>query len=159
MQGNSCVFLGKSTYGYPMTPHQKMVVVAVDGRRIALPLAAVVRIVWAVEITPWPDSPPGLLGVINVQGNVIPVHSLRYPFGRADRDVELEDQMVIVRSGQRTAALLVDEVSGVVECGPQHVAAAETVQSGDNCIQAVVKLGGELALVPDIERLLSTTGP
>ena len=141
-----------------MAQDRRMVVVAVDGQRYALPLAVVVRVVRAIEVTPLPDCPPAVLGVINVQGSVIPLYSLRRRFGKADREIQLEDQLVIVRSGSRTVALLVDEVRGVVECEPRRIVPVEQVEPHEDFIRAVVKLDDALALVPDLDVLLSLPG-
>ena len=84
-----------------------------DEQRYALPLAAVERMVRAVELTPWPQTPPKILGAINVQGNVLPVISLRRWLARPDRELDLDDQLLLVRSGTRRLALLADQVSGV----------------------------------------------
>jgi len=151
-----------------MASNPMMVVVAVDGQRFALPLASVARVVRAVEVTPWPDAPPAMLGVIDVQGKIMPVLSLRRQFARADREIQLDDQMVIVRAGTRMVALLVDAVEGVRECEPRRIINVQTrpgqpespgiapgAPSREHGIGAVVKLGDDLALVPDLAALLS----
>ncbi|MBN1829042.1 MAG: chemotaxis protein CheW [Deltaproteobacteria bacterium] len=49
------------------------VVFTLDGNRYALSLSSVQRIVRVVEITPLPAAPEIVIGIINVQGKIIPV--------------------------------------------------------------------------------------
>ena len=65
----------------------QIVVFALDDRRIALPLAAVERVVRAVEVTPLPKAPAVVLGAVNVQGNLVPVFHLRRRFRMPEREI------------------------------------------------------------------------
>ena len=53
------------------------VVFRLDEQHYAVPLSVVERIVRMVDITPVPKTPEIVLGVINVQGSVIPVVDIR----------------------------------------------------------------------------------
>lgn len=57
-----------------------MVGLTLDGQRYALSLAQVERVIRAVEITPLPQAPEIITGVINVRGRVIPVVDIRKRF-------------------------------------------------------------------------------
>ena len=50
-----------------------VLVARVGDRRLALPAAAVERILRMAEVTPLPGAPPGVAGVLNVQGSVLAV--------------------------------------------------------------------------------------
>ncbi len=67
---------------------QHVLVVSVHTQHYALPLEVVDRVTWAVAITAVPDYPDEVLGVVNVQGNVLPVISLRRV---GDTDAECEN--------------------------------------------------------------------
>jgi len=61
-----------------MSNHNKkkasnIVLFSLDEPRYALYLSAVERVIHSVEITPLPKAPDKVLGVINIQGEVIPV--------------------------------------------------------------------------------------
>ena len=51
----------------------QLVVFVLNDQRYGLPLSAVDRIVRIVEVTLLPKAPDIVLGVVNVQGQVIPV--------------------------------------------------------------------------------------
>jgi D-alanyl-D-alanine carboxypeptidase len=78
--------------------------------RYALNLAAVERVVQAVEVMPLPKAPPLVLGVINVQGQVIPVVDLGPCFGRPPREVAVNDQFILARTASRRIAVVAEAV-------------------------------------------------
>src|SRR3712207_6774571 len=98
-----------------MNNSRRYVVFTLDEHGYALPLSFVERIVRAVEVTPLPKAPEIVLGVINVQGRVIPVVNIRKRFRLPEREIELSDQFIIARTAKRTIALVVDAVGGVAE--------------------------------------------
>src|SRR6185295_11077116 len=113
---------------------------SMDEPRYALNLSAVERVVQAVEVMPLPKAPPLVLGVINVQGQVIPVVDIRQCFGMPAREVAVSDQFILARTATRRVALVADAVSGVVEpTEAQWVSAAEMLP-GAEFIHAVAKL-------------------
>src|SRR5258708_36717482 len=83
-------------------------------QQYALPLATVQRVVRMVEVTPLPKAPAVVLGVIDLQGNIIPVMSMRKRFGMAEPETSLSDQLIVAQAGARKDALVVDCVTSVV---------------------------------------------
>ena len=55
-----------------------------------------------------PKAPKIVLGVVNVQGKIIPVFNLRKRFGLRERETNLGDQLVIAHAAGRSVALVVD---------------------------------------------------
>ncbi|HVF09989.1 MAG TPA: chemotaxis protein CheW [Abditibacteriaceae bacterium] len=137
-------------------------VFSLDAQPFALPLAAVERVVRSVEVTPLPRMPQVILGVINLQGRIIPVINLRKLFGLeaadAPPELELSDYLIIVHGAQRTMALLVSAVSGVMRCADGEVAAAEAVLPRMECIAGVVKREDAIVAVCDPDALVSVIG-
>lgn len=133
----------------------QVVVFVLDDLRLALPLSAVERVVRAVEVTPVPQAPPTVLGVINVHGQVVPVVDLRKLLGLPGREVEPSDHLIIAHIAGRPMALLVDGVQGVMESSAQDFAAAEQVLPRPGAMQGVLKTAAGVVPVCDIERFLS----
>lgn len=133
----------------------RLVVFTLDEQRYGLPLAVVERIVRAVEITPLPKAPPIVAGVINVQGRVVPVVSLRRRFGLLEREIDLSDQFVIARTARRWVALVVDAATGVVEVPAEKIVAAEKVLPHLEYIAGLAKLEDNLILIHDLDAVLS----
>lgn len=132
-----------------------VVVFELEGRRHGLPLEVVDRVVRSVEITPLPKAPAIVLGVINVQGRVIPVVNIRQRFRLTEREPGPADQLIIARTPHRSVALLVDEVSGVLEFSPGEALPAEAIVPGTDCVTGVVKQRDGMVLIHDLGRFLS----
>lgn len=132
-----------------------VVLLAVEELNIALNLEAVERVIRAVEIAPLPAAPRGVLGVINLQGRIIPVFDLRARFGLPARDVRAGDYFVIARMRSRVVALLVDAVVGVVPAGHVQIIPSSEILPEMECISGVIKLGSGLVFLHDLEKFLS----
>jgi len=136
-------------------PEQPLVVFSLDDQRYALALARVQRAIRVVAITPLPDAPAIVLGIIDLGGAVIPVIDIRRRFNHPPRDVRLSDHLVVATTGKRTVALLVDETKGVIEASPERYAPAAEILPGLELVDGAVKLEDGLILIHDLERLLS----
>lgn len=108
-----------------------------------------------VDVTPLPHAPDGVLGVVNVQGRVIPVINVRRRFDLPEREINLTDQMVIAHTARRPVALVVDAVIGVLEYSEQEVVGPQDVLPDLRYVEGVVKLDGELILIHDLDKFLS----
>lgn len=130
-------------------------VLCLDDMRVALPLPCVERVVRAVYLTPLPDAPEIVLGVVNVQGRVIPAVNMRRRFRLPDRETALTDQLVIAHTSQRTVALVADAVSGIFEYAELDIVGAETILPGLEYIDGIVKFNDGLILIHNLDRFLS----
>ena len=132
-----------------------LVAFALDESRYALHLFRVKRIVRVVAITPLPKAPEIVHGVINVQGQVIPVFNTRKRFRLPEREIDLSDQMIIATTSSRTVALVVDAVSGVVDHSEGEVIEPEDILPRMEYVEGVVKLEDGLVLIHDLDKFLS----
>ena len=94
------------------TKQTRLVTFTLDHQRYAVNLSAVERIVPAAEVTPLPRAPGTVLGVIDVQGQILPVFDIRSRFGLPERDMDLNDKLIIANTPRRTVVLVVDSVTG-----------------------------------------------
>lgn len=138
-----------------MNYSHRHVLFTLDGYRYALPLSAVKRITRVVEVTPLPKAPEIILGVINMQGRVIPVVNVRKRFRLPEREIELSDQLVIAHTGKRTVALVADAVGGVVECSEREMISPKEILPQMEYVDGVMKLEDGLTLVHDLDNFLS----
>jgi purine-binding chemotaxis protein CheW len=123
--------------------------------RFALDLAVVERVVQAVEVLPLPKAPPLVLGVINVQGQVIPVVDIRQCFGMPARDITVNDQFILARTSKRRVAVVTDAVSGILDLADGQLVTADQVLPGAAFIRGVAKLDDKLVLICDLDQILS----
>ncbi len=132
-----------------------MVVFRLGNQRYALMLAVVERIVRAVEVMPLPKAPPIVIGVINVEGRILPVVNVRRRVGLPDKEITSGDQFLIARTARRHVVLVIDEVEGMVERLGADITETDGIVPGLGQVQGVIKLDDGLALICDLEKFLS----
>ena len=137
------------------TDKRVWVVWLLDGHRYALPLEAVERVVSVPEITPLPQAPPLVCGVLNVQGRIVPVVDLRRRFGLPERALRWSDQLVLAHSRRRRLAFGVDAVQGLIDGPDDAVVGAAEIVPGLDTISGALTLVDGLLLIHDLDRLLS----
>jgi len=138
-----------------MASLDQYVIFTLNDQRYTLPLLDVERIVSAVYITPLPKAPDIVVGIITVQGRVMPVVSLRRRFRFPERPIELEDQFIIAQTRRRTVALSVDMVSGVIAIPRQDTIHRSDILPRMEYVTGVVKHEDGQFLIHDLEACLS----
>jgi hypothetical protein len=81
-----------------MKEHESFLLFCVEDGRYALSVTAVERIVFAAEVTPLSDAPETVFGLINVEGEIMPVVDVRRRSGFPLRDMELSDRFILKRA-------------------------------------------------------------
>jgi purine-binding chemotaxis protein CheW len=133
----------------------ELVSFSLDDRRFAVPLSVVMRVERIVAITPLPKAPDIVTGIINVHGQVIPVVDIRSRFLMTTRQLELSDQLLIIKTVRRTIAFIVDYVDGVLDTSKDQCADAGSVLPGMEYVKGVVKLEDGMILIHDPDTFLS----
>jgi purine-binding chemotaxis protein CheW len=133
----------------------RLVVFTLDEQRYALRLEAVERIVRLVGVTPLPKAPQIVLGVVNVQGRILPVVNIRQRFGLPERETDLGDRLILAQASRRSVALVADGVSGVMAWPEQEVIEATRILPGIQYVQGVAKLPDGMILIHDLDKFLS----
>ncbi len=141
--------------GHNLEGMRDIVVFSLDEPRYALPLASVDRVIRIVEITPLPKAPDIVMGVINMRGQVIPVINLRRRFRLPEREIRLEDRLIIATTSKRPAALVADSVSGVRRLEERELVIAGQELPYAGYLEGAVKLEEGLCLICDLDRFLS----
>jgi purine-binding chemotaxis protein CheW len=141
--------------GAAMKKSDFLIVFTLGGQRYALPLSAADRVVRMVAITPLPNAPDIILGVVNFQGRIIPVINMRRRFCLPEREVSLTDQLVVAHTARRPVALVTDAVLDVIACSAQSLIATENILPKVEYLEGVVKLADGLILIHDLDKFLS----
>jgi purine-binding chemotaxis protein CheW len=133
----------------------QLVVFTLDERLYALPLARVKRVVRMVEVTPLPKAPGIVLGVINLQGNIIPVMSMRTRFGLLEPEASLSDQIIVADTATRTVGLLVNSVTGIIERTLEEVTEIEKIVPGAQYVEGITRTDDGILFIHNVDRFLS----
>ena len=132
-----------------------LVIFHLENQRYALPLTAVERVLRMVAVSPLPQAPAIVLGVVNYHGQVIPVIDLQRRFGLPTRHYGLSATLLVVRTERRTLALPVDEVLGVQEVATDIVSPPATVCPGIGLLVGIVALPDGVLFIHDVDAFLS----
>jgi purine-binding chemotaxis protein CheW len=133
----------------------QLVAFILDEQQYALPLTTVQRVVRMVEVTPLPKAPEIVLGVIDFQGTIIPVMSMRKRFGLLEPETSLSDQLIVADTATRSVAVVVNSVTGVVERTPEDVTKAEKIVPGLPYVEGITRLEGGILFIHNLEHFLS----
>lgn len=124
--------------------------------RFGLPVETVLRITRAVEVTPVPGFPDSVLGVVNVQGQIMPVISMRKKFRLPDKPVRLSDRFIIALAGGRPVVLVADDVENLFDLTVGKIVDSSGISSSMQQFRGVAKLPDGLLLIHDLAGLLSS---
>jgi purine-binding chemotaxis protein CheW len=137
-----------------MLLYEQLLVFRLDDRRYALNLSAVERIVRAVEVTALPKAPEIVLGVIDVEGRILPVLNIRRRVGLPEREMRPSDQFLLARTPQRTVVLVIDEAQEVMERPVTTITRSGSIVRGLEQTHGIIQLEDGLALIYDLDRFL-----
>ncbi|CAB1369448.1 chemotaxis protein CheW [Denitratisoma oestradiolicum] len=118
-------------------------------QRFALPVQWVEQVVRAVAVTPLPKAPPVVRGIIDFRGEVVPVMDIRQRLDLPSRPMALSDQIIIARASGRHIAFCVEAIIGVVEWDGADFVATNTIVSGVEFLDGVVRNQEGMILVYD----------
>jgi len=133
--------LGRETYGIPITA-----------------LHEIVRI---PEITPVPDAPAYVEGVINLRGKIVTVVDLRKRFAKPATTLDRHCRILVVGNKDRLTGLIVDSASEVLKIPESDIESAPAMaREGDlDCVTGLGKCKGRLIILLDIDRALAVRTP
>ena len=141
-----------------MNKSNSLVIFTLDNQRYALHLHAVRRVARIVAITPLPNAPDCILGVIDFHGQLLPVINVRLRFGLPERAIGaivLTDQLLIAHTARRPVALVVESVLDVIENTAEKLFAADNILPRMAYVEGVLKLPDGLILIHDLDTFLS----
>lgn len=132
-----------------------LVITQLDGRRLALPLSHVLEVQRMVALTPLPEAPAVVEGVIDLRGQVVPVLDVRARFDLPPSTPSLSDQLVIARAGERTVAIRVGSTVGVRGVPTRSLDRTTTDIPGVAHVAGVARDDEGLLVVHDLATFLS----
>jgi purine-binding chemotaxis protein CheW len=107
-------------------------------------------------ITPIPNTPVYVKGVMNLRGTIIPVIDLRAKLAMAEGQYNQFTAIVVLTVGAKTMGLVVDAVSDVLKIPRAEIQAAPDFGAAVDArfINGMAKAGDKLVVLLDIERVL-----
>lgn len=134
----------------------QLVSFSVNGEQYAVDILRVQEINRMLNITQVPQSPPGVEGVINLRGRIIPIMDLRVRFGMPKGERTDESRIVVVEAAGAIVGFIVDKVHEVLRIERSTVDPAPAMSSTVEAkyIEGVAKLADRLIILLDLDMLL-----
>lgn len=128
-----------------------------EGENYGINVMQVQEVLRVSEITPVPGTPPYILGIINLRGNVVTVLDTRMRFGLPPYETDDVSRVVIVEANGNVLGILVDSVAEVVYLRASEIETAPNVGNDESSkyIQGVYSNEGNLLILVDVNKLLS----
>lgn len=133
--------VGRETYGVPITS-----------------LHEIVRV---PEITPVPDAPDWIEGVINLRGRIVSVIDLRKRLGQKNPALSKRTRIMVVQQNGRLCGLMVDSASEVLKLPSSDIQPSSAVfqQNLQSCVTGLGQVRGRLIVLLDMAKLLESSTP
>lgn len=111
-------------------------------------------------VTPVPNAPPFVDGVVSVRGQVIPVVNLRSRFGFPRQAFDLRARLLVMRRETRTVGFAVDSAREFASIPTAAIQPPPEGISGLNgrYLEGMAHLGERLVLILDMTDLFSPDG-
>ena len=111
-----------------------------------------------MNITPVPQTPEYVKGVINLRGKVIPVVDLRLKFGLPEGEYDQKTCIIVVDVKGKLMGIVVDTVSEVMDIKGSDIEPPPSFGSELNTeyILGMGKVDGDVKILLEIDKVLST---
>jgi purine-binding chemotaxis protein CheW len=109
------------------------------------------------KVTPIPNSPAYIRGVLNLRGLIVPVIDLRLRFNLEEIGYTPVTAIVVVNISERLAGLVVDSVSDVIEVSEDQRCIAPDFEGHKDreFISGLAQIDGKLLILLDVDRLIN----
>lgn len=130
----------------------------VGRERFGVDILAVQEIIRSTDVTPVPNSPSFVEGVINLRGDIIPVIDLRKRLSLFMADTTVEKNWVLILSiGNRVVGFIVDNVSEVLKISEDDIDPPPAIVIAgleNQYIRGVCEIDNALLIILDFESIL-----
>ncbi len=131
---------------------------ALAGEDYGVDILAVREIRGWSKVTRIPQSPPFILGVLNLRGAIVPIMDLRLRFNLPEQERDDLTVTIIVALEGRYFGMVVDAVSDVLDVDPEQVRAVPDFGQaiGTDYLGGLVPSGERMVLLLQVDKLLRT---
>lgn len=138
---------------------RKVLTFSLGGEVYGVDILRVKEIRGWTPVTRIPQSPPAMLGVLNLRGVIVPIVDLRVRFGLPAAEFNAVTVTIVLSlhtgAGQKEFGFVVDSVRDVVDLTPDGIRAAPEVGStaANEFIEAIATHDEQMLILLNAERL------
>lgn len=133
------------------------VVFTIGDELFGLNILQVKEITNLAEISPVPNPPPFIQGLIDLRGTLVPIIDLRKKLGFSPFTPTRRSRIIIVSVKGKIAGFIADEVKDVVRVEKEKVKNAPLLikESGGDVFPGVFKMDSRMVFIMDLEKLFT----
>lgn len=115
------------------------------------------EIIRMVEITPLPETPDFLAGIINFRGEIVPIVDLRRRLGLKPQEYSLSTPIIISDINDHATGIIVDQVSEVLTVTTGEICQPSSeIPLSKDLLEGILRLNGRLLLLLDLKKVLTS---
>ncbi len=139
-----------------MATSEPFILFELAGTRYAVPSAAVQRMEMIEHVTPVPNAPAFLDGVVFSRGRVVPVVNLRRRFGFERAAYDLKTRLIVVTHADRAVGLIVDSAREFVAIPAAAIQPPPDGLAGTsgNYLRGIATVADRVILIVDVAEVL-----
>lgn len=131
----------------------QLVIFHLRSREFALPVNRVAEVLRMVALTPVPEAPSWMPGVMNLRGFVIPVVDLRTRLGMAPATPNLNTPIIVVAVDGQHFGLIVDTMVEVLNLPAEAVEHFAAQSAECSVVGALARTGQRVIMILDVQHL------
>lgn len=137
------------------TQRGRFLTFSLDEEVFGVEIKFVTEIIGMQPITPIPEAPDYIRGIVNLRGKIIPVMDMRLKFGLEQIPYDDRTCIIVVETDNITIGLVVDNVAEVLMIDDANIAPPPDVRTGlqNRYISGIGKVGNEVKLLLSCEKL------
>jgi purine-binding chemotaxis protein CheW len=139
------------------TQKDRYLTFSLDKESYGIDIRYVTEIIGIQTITPIPELPEYVKGIINLRGKIIPVLDVRLRFKKEPKEYNDRTCIIVVDLMDLSIGLIVDNVSEVLSIKVQDIVDPPQMkkESANRYIKGIGKVGNEVKLLLNCEKLLT----
>ena len=140
---------------------ETFILFTVAGTTYALRSREVAHVEMIEQVTPVPNAPPFVDGVVFSRGQVVPALNLRARFGFERAPHDLRTRLLVVQSNGRMVGLVVDGAREFLMLDAAQIQPPGSAlgELSGRYLEGVANLNGRLILVLDLQHVLDRSEP
>lgn len=134
----------------------KYLIFSMGDEMYGMEIRYITEIIGIQPITEVPEMPAYVKGITNLRGKIIPVMDARLRFKKAVRAYDGRTCIIVIETNDMSIGLIVDSVAEVLELKDEDIAPPPELNNGGHrYIKGIGKVGGDVKLLLDCQRLLT----
>lgn len=136
---------------------EPFIIFELAGTTYALPSRLVQQMEMTEHITPVPNAPPAVEGVVLTRGQVIPAVNLRTRFGFEKIPVDLRTRLIVTNINSRTIGLMVDSAREFISIPYDAIQPPNEAIAGlsGKYLDGIATLGDRMVLILNLDEVIN----